>query len=847
MKRRKFIKVSSRGTIILGALSVRNALPFISVTVPKNLRKLDTVRLFDMIYWPIIVHKEAIPSERYAAEEFQRLFKAVTDVELQIKNQTEDKNGVFIGSSAILAQGAQNTLSDFGEEGLHINIDKNVVWITGGRPRGILYGVYEFFERYIGVRFLTHDHTFIPADASTVLIPVADFYYKPHFSFRWSFYQENYDNPEFATCLRVNTITDSDRLGGKTSQELINHSISKFLPVSVYGKKHPEYFALVNGVRKLEAGGGGPQVCSLNANVIRIITEAVLQELNANPSLKGISVSQMDNNFVCECPVCSALIAKEESQGAPHLALVNAVAKSIAVSHPGIKVGTLIYWYSRKPPKNMTLLPNVQIMLCSIECCTLHPLDDATCSRNKLFCEDLHKWRKICKSILIWNYDTNFTAYDLPFPNFNVIAKNVQLFRDNNAEGVFMEAAGNGLSTEMSDLRNYVMSRCLWQPTFESWQLVDEFCRLHYGKAAPPILAYLIFLHKNAELRGVHPNCFPRPAEAGLDFKISQQIYSYFLEARKLALDDKLIQLRVEKATIPALKALLETAPRGYQHGLYKYDTSLIDEEIFNQYTILTKKFSMERASDEKLTQTYLDELQTLKRGVPAAILENDIWRIVLLPEQKGRFVQILHKPTNNSLVNSPGAGDIGISSSKLTDNSWKQDGNSLIVSRRFKDGSIWVRKITLPFQKEEIRIEAQYTAGQQKSGWKFVESPCLFKTSASEDPKIISVFTKDIKWKWSNRDWEFDREIIFHHLLKAGTYCSSYAFYDALKKFGIKQEFDPGIFSRFFLFWHPGRKELRMEMCLPENSIQKGQKISFSYGIHYLEQPPVEFGKVLR
>jgi hypothetical protein len=836
MKRRNFIQLSSKSTIALSTLPFFNGFPFISLGSPQT--KINTIQLDEMKGWDIIVSADSIPSEKYAVEEFQRLFKAITSIELKIETIKSDKSSIYIGKSALNQPHSLNSaISTLGEEGLHIHIDKDKLLIEGGRQRGTLYGVYEFFERYLGIRFLTGDHTFIPQNASEVSIPLVNFIYVPQFFFRWSYYKENFDNLSFATQLRINTITDDPRLGGKTSQELITHSILAYLPVSVYGKDHPEYFALVDGIRKLNVAGG-PQVCSTNPEVIRIVTEGVNRVLDANPLLKSISVSQMDNDSVCECPICSDLNVKEESLGAAQLALVNAVAEKIAITNPGVKIGTLAYRYSRKPPKSIKLLSNVEIMLCSFKCCTLHPLNDPNCSRNKLFCEDFCKWKEICQNILIWNYNTNFSAYDLPFPNFNVIAKNVQLFQNNNAQGVFMQAAGNGLSAEMSDLRNYVMSRCLWHPIEESWQLVDEFCHLHYGNSAKPILSYLHFLHQNAEECSVHPGCFPKPIEVGLNQRVSKHIYSYFQEALKLA-PDQTIRLRVEKATIPALKAILATAPIIYKQGFYKYDANIIGEKVLNHYKYLVQKFSMKRVGEEKLTSVYIDELHALKKGLPAIILENNIWRVLLLPEQKGRVAEMFHKPTGSKLVNEPEAEEAGITSSKKIKSTWQHYGNTVLVTMVSEDGSIWNRRISLPKDKEEIRIQAEYTAGIDNPEWEIHERPCMFRISGSEDPEVVSVCTKDLVWSQGNLDWQFNRGIVVKQLLQAGRSCTSFAFYDHSKHFGMQQNFEANTFQRFFLYWYSGRKEMGMEMHMPVKTIQKGQKRSFSYGINFLETPP--------
>src|SRR5690606_31810616 len=105
-----------------------------------------------------------------------------------------------------------------------------------------------------------------------------------------------------------------------------------------------------------------------------------------------------------------------------------------------------------------------------------------------------------------------FRSYQLPFPNLRAIGPSVDYFSKNNGKGVFMQAAGNGHSSELSDLRNYVMSRCLWKPGRDSWDEAEEFCRLHYGEAAQPILDYLTYYHDLVRDSGTHPGCFPTEA-----------------------------------------------------------------------------------------------------------------------------------------------------------------------------------------------------------------------------------------------------------------------------------------------------------------------------------------------
>jgi hypothetical protein len=548
----------------------------------------DDLAISTMQDWHTTVANDATPSERYAAEEFQKWFNEATGLALPIGTARTNGGKVTIEGSSTL-----------GDEDTQISIESGQIQISGGRPRGVLYAVYQFLEELVGIRFLTAEHTYIP-DASALKIPCGSYTYSPPFSFRWSYYRENSEVPEFAAKRKVNTVTDAENLGGKTQQQLINHSFHALVPYGTYGESHPEYYALVDGKRDTNTHGGGPQLCVTNPEVIEVAAEAAIQQLTEHPEAMNISVSQADTAAYCRCETCEALNEAEDSPMGSQLTFVNAVAERIEKAHPHVKVGTLAYWYTRKPPKTITPRPNVQIQLCSIECCTLHAIDNPDCEQNQAFCQDTNQWGKICNDIWIWNYNTNFRSYDLPFPNLRSIARNVRYFLRNNAKGVFMQANGNGLAGEFSDLRNYLISHLIWDPHLDVDVLLNEFVNLHYGAAAPPILAYITFLHDNVEARGLHPRCFPTSEDVGLDAESTQTIFDYFQQALALA-ENPEIRGRVEKASIPAYKAMLVA---GSDTESQKRQT-LIDE-----YIALCERYNMSHAAETQTAEAYFEELR---------------------------------------------------------------------------------------------------------------------------------------------------------------------------------------------------------------------------------------------
>ncbi|MBS3762738.1 MAG: DUF4838 domain-containing protein, partial [Planctomycetes bacterium] len=328
-----------------------------------------------------------------------------------------------------------------------------------------------------------------------------------------------------------------------------------------YGDEHPEYFAFVNGERRADVendwGGNGTQPCLTNPEVLEIVTQGVLADLEKHPLWRNISVSMNDNRHYCRCPECRKVDEQAGSHMGALLKFVNEVARAVRKEHPDVMVGTLAYLWSRQPPKGIEPGPNVQIQLCSIECCLIHPISDPDCPMNVEFCRDLDGWSEICDKIYIWNYNTNFHNYLLPCPNLRVIGPNVKYFVEKGAKGLFMQAAGNTQGAELSGLRNYMIANLLWDPRRDAEKLKNEFLELHYSEAAPPIKEFIELVHDCAEASGLHNDCYGWAAGYGLDESVADAGIQAFEKAMELAESEEL-RRRVEKASICAYRLAIE-------------------------------------------------------------------------------------------------------------------------------------------------------------------------------------------------------------------------------------------------------------------------------------------------
>ena len=806
-----------------------------------------------MTSWRIVCSSEATVAERYAATEFQGLFAEMTGAVLPIaEHGTRGTGAVYIGPGAVARSGVRSHRRKLGEEGFRVSVAANTVLIDGGQPRGTLYGVYEFFEELCGVRYLTFDHTYYPEDVLSRSIPFGTYEHSPTFALRWSYYGETNRRPAFAARLRNNVTTGDARFGGTTAYRVVSHNVAYLVPPKKYGKEHPEYYALVDGGRPLAMDGGGPQLCMTTPEVLDVVVQSVLDAIEKYPARRNIDIAQMDNGSYCSCDGCAAIDAREESLAGATLTFVNAVAERIEKIHPDVLIGTYAYQYTRKPPKTIRARSNVMIQLCSIECCDFHAIDDPTCSLNRAFCADMAAWQEKADHIFIWHYNTNFRGYMLPFPNLRSIGKSVEYFSKNKGRGVFMQAAGNGFSTELSDLRNYVMSRCLWKPGRDSWKEAEDFCRLHYREAAQPIWEYLTYYHDLVDASGTHPTCFPTATTLCIDSDSARKTFAYFQEALALAESDE-VRARVEKASLCAYRAMLNVAGMNltYDGDVYKPDLAESETDLVEQYAALSARYGVTMETEHNKAGLYLKQQRKLHAGMRAVHVENDVWRVVLAPESNAKIVQMIHKPTGRDIIRAGRAFD------RFRFEDWVQQGegptsvnilayevgahkpDSVVVTLTTKDGARIERRIALV--DDGIRFETVMTAGRARP-YHVLVHPEYDAATSSDDPEIVSLYIKNPDWVHANEGWQQASPTSEQMAaVRAGVAGGAFAYYNHEAKFGVEQRFDPAEYSALGLFWNPGRVQVNLELFTKIEALEKGDTARYTYEIRYLEEPPVK------
>ncbi len=459
--------------------------------------------------YTIVLPDKADPVQKTAANELQSFLKQCTGVELPIVKESEAPTAslLVIGPSAMSKKMLGDQEEKIGYDGIIIRSVGSSLVFSGHSKRGPLYAVYTFLEDSIGCRWWTSTESTIPK-LSTIVIPDQSIRYEPKLVYRESFYADANRNPQsgiFSARMKTNGHFNPipEEYGGHSGILYWAHSFYQVLPPQEYFKDHPNWYSEINGKRVSERS----QLCLTNEEMFQTFIDNVRKSMRANPSLKFVSISQNDWGNYCQCPACKKINEENESPAGTLIYFVNKVAEELGKEFPDVYFETLAYQYTRKPPKVIRPRDNVVVRLCSIECSFIRTLVDG--NENISFKNDIEGWSRISKNLFIWNYVTNFSAYLLPHPNWRVLAPNLRFFVKNNTIGLFEQGDTYCSAGDFVRLRNWMLSKLMWNPELKEKELIDEFLEGYYSpRVADVFRQYLRLIVEEADKSTAHIGCY---------------------------------------------------------------------------------------------------------------------------------------------------------------------------------------------------------------------------------------------------------------------------------------------------------------------------------------------------
>jgi len=413
--------------------------------------------------------------------------------------------------------------------------------------------VYALLEEDLGCRWYGKDSSTIPHVRDLKFKPVPR-KFTPTLEIRDPFYHDAF-NKDWSLRNRTNAPDAGvpEEWGGHMDYALFVHTYNTLMPPKEFFKDHPEYYSELKGKRQPQ------QLCLTNPDVLKIVIDRVKETLKKKPNSEIISVSPNDWMDYCECANCKAIDDAEDTHAGTLIRFVNAVAEAIEKDYPNVKISTLAYLGTFKPPKTIRPRQNVAIQLCTDSHSWSEPFLKVT--QTSKFQSAMIGWQKMGATMHIWDYTVNFSHHLAPMPNMPVVTPDIRFYIAHNAKGIMLQGFYESSGTEGVPMRIWVWAKQMWDPTLDTRELMRDFIYGYYGDAAQPLWKYNDLLwniwvendrkpRNENELRGIGIRYPPDSAFLSKDFvaKASQLM----AQAESLAKDPE-IQRRVKLAKLPIL------------------------------------------------------------------------------------------------------------------------------------------------------------------------------------------------------------------------------------------------------------------------------------------------------
>ncbi len=529
----------------------------------------------------IVIPAQPTTMEQKAAGDLATWLHDMTGGTFAVVSDTEAPQAreIAVGDTNRLPKALETP--DLRRHGYQIAQDGERLLVLGGTRRGILNGVYALLEEDLGCRWYDNrSGVRMPQRATLELAPVSRVSV-PQLLARDPWYFLGWDR-DYAVANRITPIAatrhhkNAREIPGEWGggmryfpADLWVHSYHWLVPPKEYWDDHPEYFMLDGKGKRI-----GRQLCETNRDVVKIIADKILGVLDAHPDIQLISVSKNDGGGTCLCDGCRTLNEAEGSDAASLLALVNRVADKVGKKYPDVIITTLAYLETIRPPKTVKPHKNVGIRVCNDKVSWPKPFTPAETDPD--YVAMVERWSKVCDRIYAWDYGINFSHQIAPCPNMYAIAENIRFFVRNNAQGYMAQSNYESGCAEREWMRCWVISKLLWEPERDVWELMQDFVWGYYGKAAPAMSKYYELLWTMK---------WPEAPKGGIRYEMTDPAFSpafldqataLFDEAEALA-ENQEVRRRIERERISLMYVKLCQGPErigadAYRNLIFRFE-----------------------------------------------------------------------------------------------------------------------------------------------------------------------------------------------------------------------------------------------------------------------------------
>lgn len=440
--------------------------------------------------YDILIPIQASSAEQQSAKVLQLNLGKICKCQAKfpIINRRGSRPYISIGQTNEVRQ-LKRQSSSLGEEGYEILIQaKNLFFIADG-PIGIVNASLAFLEEDLGVRWWSKQlyEAYFPLTPS-IKVSLAPRMSKPAFEYREPYFNETQSKSYFShNRTRVSrSVAEYPLYDWQPFKQYPpgyeQHTFRDFIPGQEFAVNHPEYYSERNGKRIVpNKYNYGTQLCLSNHTVASIVARRAKGILDKSPTATKIHISQNDGGGgFCDCHNCTKINQREGGRSGSLIYFINRVADELKQSHPKVEVVTFAYKETAVAPKNIRPRDNVIVELCTDHHwgTPLIPIEE-----DKNFVSLINGWNKLGTKVYIWDYAVDFSNYLKPWPNIEVIARNIKFYQQKGVKGVLLQGPyqGNNQGSDRALLKAWVWGKLLWDPNLDPKALTHDFNRAMFS------------------------------------------------------------------------------------------------------------------------------------------------------------------------------------------------------------------------------------------------------------------------------------------------------------------------------------------------------------------------------
>jgi len=443
----------------------------------------------------IIVNTNASDQVKTAAKTLQMYIEKSTGALLPVQNTPGNEININIGETDY-AKAHHLNPGNLDQDGFILQgVDDKNFAITGGSDWGTEFGVDEFLERYLDVRWLAGGDLFtdVPQHA-TVDIPATEIRQEPVFLSRqlspmgndYDYSKKQYQAMPWSAYKMYDEWGRFNRLYRRIN---FTHNIYKVFPVSEFGAAHPEFYPLVKGKRILPKNDKDAITWQPNFSAPNIADTAaarIEKYFSENPQAGSFSLGVNDSHAFDQSP--ETLQRRQQLGGLQdeYATFVNDVAAKVLSKYPDKNFGFLAYIELRTPPNN------VKYNAHAIPYITFELSRWSDPQAREVAQSLARQWRASAQQIGWYDYFYG-CHYMVPRSIEHAEAGALRWLSQNGVKYYYAEDSPNFGEGP----KDWVQTKLLWNPNQDVDTLINDWCTHAVGaKAAPSLEKYYALWEK---------------------------------------------------------------------------------------------------------------------------------------------------------------------------------------------------------------------------------------------------------------------------------------------------------------------------------------------------------------